>query len=66
MLKYRAVIKDLYLSNKRTVRVFANDVHEAHKFSLNSVNLQKEDVTKIFDSDNTLVYSSTKGFLSKY
>jgi hypothetical protein len=66
MLKYRGVIKDLYLPSKRQVRVTANDVYEAHKACLKSVNLQKEDVVKIFDSDNTVVYSSQKGFLSKY
>jgi hypothetical protein len=66
MLKYRAIIKDLHLPNKRQVRVYANDSYEAHKLSLKSVNLYKEDIMKIFDSDNTLVFSSTKGFISKY
>jgi len=66
MFKYRCVIKDLYLPNKRDARVTAANAYEAHKKGLKTVNLAKEDILKIFDSDNVLVYSFKKGFISTY
>jgi len=66
MFRYRAIIKDLYLSNKRQVKVLADDVQEAHKISLESVNLAKEDISKIYDTDNNLVFTSEKGFINNY
>jgi len=64
MYRYKVVIKDLYLPKTRNVFVTTRDVYTAHKEGLNTVNLQKEDIFKIYDYDNKQVYSSTKGFLS--
>ena len=64
MYRYKVVIKDLYLPKTRNVFVNTRDVYTAHKEGLTTVNLQKEDIFKIYDYDNKQVYSSTKGFLS--
>lgn len=65
-LKYRCIIKDLHLPNKREARVTAVNAYEAHKKGLKTVNLAKEDILKIFDSDNSLIYSFKKGFISAF
>jgi hypothetical protein len=64
MYRYKIVIKDLYLPKTRNVFTTSRDVYTAHKKGLNTVNLQREDIFKIYDYDNKQVYSSTKGFLS--
>jgi len=66
MLKYKAVIKDLYLSKTRVRNVSAYDSLEAHKLALTSVNLAKEDIIKILDQDGNIVYNLKQGFLNKY
>jgi hypothetical protein len=66
MLKYRAYIKDKYLTKTRAVNVKACDALEAHKFALKTVHLEREDVLKIIDEDGTIVFNFAKGFLSKH
>jgi hypothetical protein len=63
MFKYKAVIKDNYLSKTRNKYVHAANSLDAHKFALYTVNLAKEDIIKILDEDGGTVYSVTKGFI---
>jgi hypothetical protein len=63
---YRIIIKDNYINKTRTFNVNANDSFEAHKSGLRTVNLAKEDIYKIFNSDNEQVYNLNNGFTSVY
>ena len=66
MFKYKAIIKDNYLTKTRNKYVHAANSLDAHKFALNTVNLAKEDIVKILDEDGGTVYSNTKGFIYKH
>jgi hypothetical protein len=64
MYRYKIVIKNLYLPKTRNVFITSRDVYAAHKQGLATVNLQREDILKIYDYDSKQVYSSTKGFIN--
>lgn len=66
MFKYRAVIKDNHLAKARNKYINAANSLDAHKFALGSVNLAKEDIVKIMDEDDVMVYSSVTGFIHKH
>lgn len=66
MFRYKAVLKDLYLSKTRFKNVSASNSLEAHKLALSNVNLSKEDIVKILDQDGNIVYNINKGFIHKY
>jgi len=65
-LNYSVVIKKTETGTKKTVNVYATDVHDAHKKVFTKLNELIEDIVKIYDNDNNLVFSSTKGFISQY
>ena len=66
MFKYRAVIKDNHLAKARNKYINAANSLDAHKFALGSVNLAKEDIVKIMDEDDVMVYSYVTGFIHKH
>lgn len=62
--KYTVVVSDQNSGKQqKKVKIDADDVYDAHKKTLDSINLYEEDIFQIYNFDGKLVYDQEKGFL---
>lgn len=60
--KYTVQIKDLHTKKAKKCTIDANTAADAHKKALSYCNALTQDISKITDSQNNVVYTLTNGF----
>jgi hypothetical protein len=60
--KYIVQIKDAHGKKSKKVNINANTPYDAHKNALAYCNSLKQDIVKIVDSQNNIVYTLNNGF----
>ena len=61
--KFVAVVKDVYTKKNKRVKIDADDVFSAHKKALEHCNELTQDVVKITNGENEIVYTLSDGFV---
>lgn len=62
--KFTIFIKDLHSKRLKKIKIDADDAWFAHKKGLERYNELTQDITKIVDSENNVVYNIEKGFIN--
>jgi len=62
--KFTITIKDLHSKRMKKIKIDADNVWEAHKKGLDRYNELTQDIIKIVDSENNIVYNIDKGFVT--
>jgi len=62
--KYTAQIKDIHTKKAKKHTIDANTPFDAHKKALDYCNALTQDVVKITDSQNNIVYTLANGFVN--
>jgi len=63
--KYTVQVKDIYSKQAKKHSVDANTPEEAHKKGLDYCNALSQDISKITDSQNNIVYTIANGFINE-
>jgi len=61
--KFVVVVKDIYTKKNTRVKIDADDAHSAHKKALEHCNELTQDITKITNGENEIVYTLSDGFV---
>ena len=62
--KFSVLVKDLHSNRSKRIKVDADDAQEAHKKALSYYNELTQDIVKIVNANNDVVYTSADGFAS--
>ena len=63
--KFTVQIRDLYTKKAKKIKIDANTSIEAHKKGLDYYNELTQDIHKITNAENTIVYTLTDGFINE-
>ena len=62
--KFSVLVKDLHSNRSKRIKVDADDAQEAHKKALSYCNELTQDIVKIVNANNDVVYTLADGFAS--
>jgi hypothetical protein len=62
--KFSVLIKDLHSNRSKRLKIDADDAQEAHKKALSYHNELTQDIIKIVNANNDVVYTPADGFAS--
>jgi len=62
--KFTVVVKDLHSKKAKKIKLDADDAWDAHKQALSKCNQLTQDIVKITNANNELVYTIDDGFIN--
>jgi hypothetical protein len=62
--KFSVLVKDVHSKRSKRIKIDADDAQEAHKKALTYYNELTQDIAKIVNANNEVVYTLADGFVA--